>query len=101
MPPSEGSDLMVVVTISEKNLIEIPLGIDAIYLWVINGDEVWRTAFSDESRPPTPAHQLEKIARDGPKWDTGIAVDVVIKIIDGAGGEYLLKASNQVIQAAY
>ena len=101
MPPSDGSDLMAVVTISEKNSIEIPAGLDATYLWVINGDEVWSTSFSDESRPPTPTYQLGKIARGGPKWDTGINVDVVVKIIDGSGGEYLLKVSTPLIQATY
>ena len=101
MPPSNGSDLMAVVTISEKNSMEIPPGLDATYSWVINGDEVWSTSFSDESRPPTPTYQLERIARGGPEWDTGINVDVVVKIIDGSGEEYLLKVSNQLIQATH
>ena len=101
MPPSEGSDLMAVVTVSEKNSIEIPPGLNATYLWVINGDEVWSTFFSNESRPPIPTYQLEKIARGGPKWDTGSNVDVVVYLTDGSGGEYLLKVSNQVIQATY
>jgi hypothetical protein len=42
-------------------------------------------------------NHLEKIAGGGPKWSTGIKVNVVVRVIDGAENIYLLKASNQPI----
>ncbi len=97
----EGSDLMAVVTISETALQAIPSDITATYLWIINGEEIWGASFSDESRPPAPAYQIEKIARGGPKWSPGTNVVVVVKMTNGAGNSYLLKAPNQSIQATY
>ncbi len=38
------------------------------------------------------------VARNGPKWGPDIKVDVVVRIVDRAGNEYLLKASNQKIE---
>lgn len=99
MPPSTGSALMAVITVSERNALAIPANINVVHLWVINVDEVWSTVFSDEVHPAPPVGQLEKIARDGPMWDTGINVDVVVQIIDGTGAEYLLKAPAQLIQS--
>lgn len=101
MPPGTGSDLMAVITVSEKNLLTIPANINASFLWIINIDEIWGTMFSNEVSAPTPAHQLERIARGGPKWNTGINVDVVILVTDGTDKEYLLKAPAQLIEATY
>ncbi|MDH5368691.1 MAG: hypothetical protein OEW99_01610 [Gammaproteobacteria bacterium] len=97
MPPSTGSDLMTVIKVSERNLLTIPDNISVTYLWVINGTEVWSTEFTDEAGAGTPAYVIEKIARGGPKWDTGINVDVIVQIFDGSGTEYLLRASAQLI----
>ena len=99
MPPSTGSDLMAVIKLSEKNLLTIPANIDVVHLWVVNGAEIWSTGFTDEAGAGTPAYQLEKIARYGPKWDTNIIVDVVVKVTDGTGAEYLLKVPAQLIYA--
>src|SRR5438552_2287407 len=40
---------------------------------------------------------FEVVARDGPKWGPGIAVDVVVRLRDGAGHEVLLQARAQWI----
>ena len=79
--------------------LPFPSSIDATKLWVINEEEVLETKFTDEERPQYPQrkHQLEKVARNGPKWGPGIYVDVVVRIIDGRRNFYLLRASNQYI----
>ena len=97
----DGSDLMAIVTISETAFQAIPTDTTATYLWFINGEEIWGSSFSDESRPPVPAYQMEKIARGGPRWSPGTNVIVVVKMADGSGGTYLLKAPEQLIQATY
>jgi hypothetical protein len=100
---SGGSDLAAVIDITAVDKLPFPAEIDSSRLWVIKGEEVWETGFADEQRPPDQAHlyQLRKIARDGPKWDTGIQVDVVVKITSLGGMSYLLRATKQTIGATY
>ena len=99
----DGGPLIAVVWITAADQLQFPSNLDANRLWIINGQEVWETEFSYEERPQDPnrKHQLEKIARDGPKWGPNIYVDVVVRIIDHNNRAYFLKASNQYIGGAY
>lgn len=91
------SSLVASVTINATDLQEFPSSIDANMLWVIKSpEEIWETTFTNEDRNPNYNYQLEKIARDGPKWEPNIQVDVVVRIFH-EGDKYLLKASNQTI----
>lgn len=102
MPPTnaEGSDLMVVIRVTATDLDPFPDDIGANRLWVINGPDIWETRFSGENRPRDPAHphQLEKYAGGGPRWDTGIEVQVVVRLVTISGRVFLLRAPDQVIQ---
>lgn len=95
--------LIALVWVTAVDLLQFPSNLDANRLWIINGQEVWETEFSTAIRlkDPNRKHQLEKIARDGPKWGPDISVDVVVRIIDHNNGVYFLKASNQYIGGAY
>ena len=89
----------VICNVSKVYSLSFPTTIDATKLYVINGEEIWETKFTDEERPQNlnRKHKLEKVARDGPKWGSGIYVDVIVRIIDGRRNFYLLRASNQYI----
>jgi len=98
--PPDGKPLIALIWVTATDSLEFPSSIGADRLWVIKDEkEVWETEFSNEERPQEPyrKHQLEKIARNGPKWGPGIQVDVVVRVIDGENNTYLLKASNQWI----
>lgn len=71
--PPDGKPLIALIRIIAIDLLPFPSTIDANRLWVINGQEAWETEFSDEEIPTSPnrKHQLEKIARNGPKWGPG------------------------------
>lgn len=101
MPPTppNGRPLIALIWVTAVDLSPFPSTLDANRLWVINDQEVWETEFSDEEIPKDPnrKHQLEKIARNGPKWGPDIYVDVVVRIIDYKNKTYLLKASSQYI----
>jgi hypothetical protein len=73
--------------------------LDAGRLWAINGRDVWETAFSEENRPRDGLHlhQLEKVARGGPKWETGIQVEVVVRVVTRSGLSFLLRATGQPV----
>lgn len=96
-----GSPLFVVVYLTAVDLQPFPADIDGTRIWIVNGKWVWETDFADESRPRDQAHlyQLTKIARDGPKWDVGTQVEVVVRATTSTGSSQLLRATKQVIQA--
>ena len=95
--PPDGKPLIASIRITATDSLQFPPSIDARLLWVIKDQqEVWETKFSEEARSPCSRYQLEKVARNGPKWGPGIKVDVVVKIVDGEN-EYLLRVSNQWI----
>jgi len=98
--PPDGQPLVALVKVKAPGETAISSKIDATRLWLVKGVEIWETELTDLTRPEysTIGDTLEKIGRDGPKWEPEITVDVVVKIIDLESGEsYLLKASNQYI----
>ena len=94
--PPDGNPLLAHVRVGELGAEQIAPDIEACCIWVINGSDVWTTHLSDDawSRPP---NEITKMARDGPKWDTGIEVDVVVGLLDGEGNLHLVGRSEQPI----
>jgi hypothetical protein len=101
--PPDGEPLIALIWVTATDSLEFPSSINADRLWVIKDHEVWETKFSNEARPKEPyrKHQLEKIARDGPKWGPRIQVEVVVRISEKNKGTYLLRASNQRIGGVF
>jgi len=101
MPPSEpdGSPLTAVVYITAIDSLPFPAEVDSNRLWVVNHEKVWETGFSGESRPRDMVHphQLTKWAAGGPKWDTGIQVEVVVRLTTLSRKAFLLRATKQTI----
>lgn len=96
--PPNGRPMISSVSVTATDSLEFPKSIDADRIWIVNGSDVWESGFSSEERSRRSySNHLEKIARGGPKWQTGIKVDVVVRVIDGADNIYLLKASDQPI----
>ena len=97
--PVGGSDLRAVLWITAVDLQPFPADLDADRLWVINGNDIWETRFSGESRPRDliHPHQLEKSAEGGPRWETGTRVEVVVRLVTLRGRTHLLRASGQLI----
>lgn len=96
--PPDGKPLTAIARVMVTNAADFPVTVDADRIWIINGSEVWEAEFSTEERASIVAHTLEKIARNGPKWDAGTTVDVVVRLTDSeTGNQYLLKAVDQQI----
>lgn len=100
---SGGSSLMAAVYLTAVDGQSFPADVDSNRLWVVNGEKVWETTFQSEARPRSSVHldQLEKGARDGPKWDVGAQVEVVVRVTAWSASSYLLRATKQVINATY
>ncbi len=101
MPPSppDGQPLTAIIRVTAEDRNPFPATLDADRVWVINGKEVWEESLLAVSSAGDPErrHQLEKIARGGPKWGPGIYVAVVVRVIENSGRDHLLRASRQFI----
>lgn len=85
--PPNGRPMISVNKLIETNSDTIPDHIDLIKQYVIHGNSIWVTDYEDEKRNSNSPHIIERVSRDGPKWDTGISVDVVTKVYDSKTGE--------------
>jgi hypothetical protein len=97
--PPDGRPLTAIIRVSAEDRKPFPAALDADRIYVINGGDIWEAILPAESGSGDPSrqHQLEKVARDGPKWGPGIYVDVVVRIVESGGKDHLLRASNQYI----
>jgi len=94
--PPNGEPLNAVIYIGTIDSSAIPHLLNAEAIYIVNGNDVWSSYFSDEVLPENSSFRLAKIARNGPKWNPGIYVNVVVLLtIDKE--QKLLKASDQYI----
>jgi hypothetical protein len=78
--------------------ITIPSYLDIEKLYIIQDQLIWESTPVDGVQPYVPDYKLNKISKNGPNWDTGINVDVVIMVINSLTKEqYYLIARNQYI----
>ncbi|NOZ75843.1 MAG: hypothetical protein GXO90_10825 [FCB group bacterium] len=96
-----GEPLYAVIELVDIDSADITGKFELNYLWVINNTEVWDTWFTDEKPPDFPPYIVERIARNGPRWDPGTTVDVVVEISGPGGGTDLIQARDQVILSTY
>ena len=97
---ADGQPLIAVFWIITTDSTDLPEGIQADAAWIIYEDKIWDTYFTGEEPPPSEKqpYQLYKVARDGPKFGPEVYVVAVVRLIDGSGVSYLLKAENQYIK---
>jgi len=99
--PINNKDSRLVATIWIVNIdsTSINQNLSISKLYVINSNQVWVSG--PETNPDNlyPEYELYLSSKDGPKWETGIAVDVVISITDLTNNkEKLLIDRNQIIE---
>ena len=95
MSPVNGSPLMGTFTIAtQSSTIYPPVTFDA--LWVINGEEIWTAKLEDNPLVDPMPGTILKIARNGPRWDTGITVDVVAQVRLADGTKRLIRTSTTI-----
>jgi len=94
--PPGGKPLIALIRVIEKNGDPIAADLQLKYLWIVYGQDIWFTTFTDET-PPSPDNELHRIARDGPLWGPGVEVDVVVALKRGDRPMRLLRAPDQWI----
>ena len=98
--PPNGKPLQATIKIVPVEDEYIKSTIDADQVWMIHGSEIWNERLEDV-RKPQPENRirvLEKVCRNGPKWDPGSEVTVVVRLQDRDGKFYFLRASKQKIE---
>jgi hypothetical protein len=98
---SEGSYLMAVVRVTAMDMEPFPSDINADWLWVVKGKESWAalTEDLDPNHSNTGEHQLGKRADGGPRWETDIYVDVIIRVTHEERDTYLLRTADVKIES--
>jgi hypothetical protein len=88
--PPAGSPLLVTVRLSTA-----VTGASIDRMWVLLGDETWETT------PERLGGASEWTARGGPQWTPGSRVDVIARLRAMDGRAQLVRAADQVVEAAY
>ena len=99
--PIDGRPLMAVLTVTTVDQTPFPAGVTADRAWVFYAGLTWETTVAQEGQRPADAPSLEVVARDGPKWGPQAEVDVVVRLWDSRGHEYLVQAKRQTIKATF
>lgn len=94
------SPMVTLINIQTTDSSAILLDIKPKSVYVVKESDVWKSFFSSDKRPETEPFRISEVAREGPKWGPNIYVDVVV-MFELNNRSYLLKASNQFIDAVY
>lgn len=97
--PPGGKPMISINWLIDIDSTEIPDNIDLIEQYVIYNDSIWICTYEDEPRPAQPDYMIEKICREGPKWDTGIYVDVISKVHDySSDRDYYIRIKSVYVE---
>ena len=91
--PPNGKLLIAVIIIEAAGIDNFPLSTKIERLWLIDELNIVSTKSTEEYM--VDGNTFEMVFRDGPKWEPGISIDVVVKLISMDFGIYYLKAVNQ------
>lgn len=95
--PPDGQPLIAVLKVRTVNGSALPAGVRADSVSITHLSEVWKAPVRLEYPSQVPS-VLEVAARNGPKWEPGGNVDVVLHLRDGTGRAIRLLAANQPIR---
>jgi hypothetical protein len=99
MACSECSRLAACIRIIDCDSLSVPGSVDPQCLWIINGEKTWGSRFSDEVLSPHYPYVVLRIARCGPKWQTDILVDVIVKINSGDDVYFIRNRDVKILRA--
>jgi hypothetical protein len=96
-----GPGLIARIYVEATDPAQLPASLSMDIVWIILSRRVWSGSISDEILPPgeQKPNRIGGITRNGPTWDG--YVDVVVRVLEGRGKAYMLKASHQEISRVY
>ncbi|MFW9988823.1 MAG: hypothetical protein ACFFC3_09225 [Candidatus Odinarchaeota archaeon] len=96
--PPAGKPLIAGIRVYANNIENFPLTTKIERLWIINGTKINSTLATDELSIDGSIYEL--VFREGPKWEPGLKIDVVVKL-NTSVNIYYLKAINQTIHSTW
>jgi len=112
-PTPKGKPLTAILAVEAVDQEPFPADFRVDRAWVLHDGDVWEVSeleeqdledpsYKDEggrsrNRPQSPVFRV--VARGGPLWGPNVRVDCVVRLSDGQGRSYLLRAEDQGIAA--
>ncbi len=92
-------NLVVVIYLVNTDSVAVTNDFTANRMYVIHQDKIWMAELENTTVSGKPEYKVGRINSDGPEWETGIEVDVILQIVDKKSEEvsYLI-ARKQKIQ---
>ncbi len=100
MPVRGGQErgLIAIAQVCRSDSLEIPQSLHLKRIWVFHGRERWFAQLGEERQHVHGNFCLEAVARDGPKWEPGANVEVVIGFTVGDSERYLIRTATTKIE---
>jgi hypothetical protein len=97
--PPDGKNLISINWLVDVDSIAIPPNIVLSKQYIINGDSLWETSYTNEIRETQP-YLVERVSRDGPKWGPNIEVTVIAKVVDSSNNSehFLIREKQQILR---
>ena len=95
--PPDGKPLIALITLKTADNANLPKDINVGSVWLVNGDKLWSPTKKEVRRKNGDSSTMEIVVRDGPKWEPGINVDVIVELLDGQHQSHLIRVANQSI----
>jgi hypothetical protein len=97
-PIKKSSRLSAYLILVNIDSLQISFQIKIKTLYVINNDQIWVSTPKINDYDVPPIYQLRRVSVDGPEWETGTYVDVVLLVEDLSTGteSYLIERNIEI-----
>ena|SRR5215831_16202756 len=95
-----GNPLTAVVTFSLISASDFSANVTAAYVYVLNGNDVWKAVLQMQDPNQLPHDEVVLIAKNGPKWAPGTQATVVLGLMIQGRGFQLVNLGNVAIAIA-
>lgn len=96
--PPDGKPLIAIFWVYSADSTALPHGLRVEAGWIVNGERVWDTFLEEPETGQQAPYEVERVARNGPKWGPHIGVDAVVRLREADGTKHLLRVSGQTIE---
>lgn len=92
---SKHTSMNAIITLTDEHGTPLPQSLHAETIWILQGDAAWKTSAIEERRNAEVFSDCEFVIHDGPTWQLGSQVDVIIRLKDRSGKTSLLAIRHQ------
>lgn len=99
--PPDGKPMIAGLQVTSLDGSAVPATVAADTVWLVRGTEVWSGVAREERSRQDTAPVYEVVVRDGPKWEPGVLVDVIVQLRDASGRVVRLRVAHQLVRATF